>query len=118
MFFPIRRESYAYGRAPRWRRLSARDEKRRFRPICLPRGGPMDTSLTQGSRAPEPAEAQAPSRWGAFASFAFLVIWTASTIANVGIAMFDTATGWLMASMSPDPMVVSLIQTATSLPLF
>jgi predicted MFS family arabinose efflux permease len=69
------------------------------------------------SMPPEPAEA-APSRWGAFASLAFLVIWTASTTANIGIAMFDTATGWFMANMSKDPMVVSLIQTATSLPLF
>ena len=32
--------------------------------------------------------------------------------------MFDTATGWYMANMSRDPMIVSLIQTATSLPLF
>ena len=37
---------------------------------------------------------------------------------NLGIAMFDTATGWLMANMSRDPIVVSLVQTATSLPLF
>jgi MFS family permease len=49
---------------------------------------------------------------------AFLVIWTASTLSNIGIAMFDTATGWLMANMSRDPVIVSLIQTATSLPLF
>jgi len=54
---------------------------------------------------------------GAFASFAFLVIWAASTASNVGIAMFDTATGWFMSNMSRDPMVVALIQTATSLPL-
>jgi MFS family permease len=60
----------------------------------------------------------ARSRWGAFASAAFLVLWVASTMSNIGIAMFDTATGWLMASMSRDPIVVSLIQTATSLPLF
>lgn len=65
--------------------------------------------------SPTPGRA---SRWGAFASPAFLVIWTASTLSNVGIAMFDTATGWYMANMSRDPMVVSLIQTATSLPLF
>jgi predicted MFS family arabinose efflux permease len=67
---------------------------------------------------PRDAAAAAPSRWGAFASLAFAVIWGASTLANIGIAMFDTATGWLMANMSPNPMVVSLIQTATSLPLF
>ena len=58
------------------------------------------------------------SFWGAFASLAFAVIWAASTLSNVGIAMFDTATGFLVAKMSGDPMTVSLLQTATSLPLF
>ena len=69
-------------------------------------------------KAPEAAEDSPASRWGAFASLAFVVIWTASTVSNVGVAMFDTASGWYMANMSRDPMVVSLIQTATSLPLF
>jgi MFS family permease len=58
------------------------------------------------------------SFWGAFASLAFTVIWAASTLSNLGIAMFDTATGFLVARMSGDPMTVSLLQTATSLPLF
>ena len=58
------------------------------------------------------------SRWGAFASFAFALMWTASTVSNFGNAMFDAASGWFMANMSPDPTVVALIQTATSLPLF
>ena len=34
---------------------------------------------------------------------AFMVIWTASTVSNIGIAMFDTATGWFMANMSQRP---------------
>ena len=67
---------------------------------------------------PQAATGQSASRLGAFASLAFAVIWTASTLSNLGIAMFDTATGWYMANMSRDPMIVSLIQTATSLPLF
>ena len=76
-----------------------------------------EKELSGESRPPQPAE-PAPSRWGAFASFAFLVIWTASTVSNIGIAMFDTATGWFMSNMSRSPMAVALIQTATSLPLF
>ena len=39
-------------------------------------------------------------------------------VSNVGIAMFDTATGWFMTNLSHDPMLVSLVQAATSLPLF
>jgi len=32
--------------------------------------------------------------------------------------MFDTASGWFMTNLSADPLVVSLVQVATSLPLF
>ena len=67
---------------------------------------------------PEALALAPPSRWGAFAHLAFAIIWAASTVSNFGIAMFDAATGWFMANMSPDPTVVSLIQVATSLPLF
>jgi MFS family permease len=59
-----------------------------------------------------------PTRWGAFGYSAFTVIWSASVISNVGIAMFDTASGWFMTNLSADPLVVSLVQVATSLPLF
>jgi predicted MFS family arabinose efflux permease len=59
-----------------------------------------------------------PIRSGAFAQTAFTVIWTASMVSNVGIAMFDTASGWFMANLSANPMDVSLVQVATSLPLF
>jgi MFS family permease len=60
----------------------------------------------------------APSRWGAFGYAAFTVIWTASLVANVGAAMFDTASGWLITSLDANPMTVSLVQVAVSLPLF
>lgn len=59
-----------------------------------------------------------PTRWGAFGHAAFTVIWTASMVSNVGIAMFDTASGWFMTNLSGDPMLVSLVQAATTLPLF
>ena len=59
-----------------------------------------------------------PSRWGAFGYAAFTVIWAASTVSNVGTAMFDTASGWLMTSLSASPLDVSLVQVAVSLPLF
>jgi len=58
------------------------------------------------------------SRWGVFASRAFTVILVATSISNVGIAMFDTATSWLMTSLNPDPMMVSAVQVATTLPMF
>ena len=32
--------------------------------------------------------------------------------------MFDTASGWLITSLDANPMIVSLVQVAVSLPLF
>ena len=64
-----------------------------------------------------PAE-PAPSRWGPFSHLAFTVIWTVSLVSNIGTAMFDTASGWLITSIDPSPMMVSLVQVAVSLPLF
>lgn len=58
---------------------------------------------------------------GAFAPLrerAFLVLWVATIIANTGTWMRDTASGWLMASLSPSPTLVALVQAATTLPMF
>ena len=55
---------------------------------------------------------------GAFAHPAFAIVWTASTCALIGIAMYDTASGWLMTTFDLNPFDVSLLHTATTLPMF
>ena len=60
----------------------------------------------------------AVSKWGAFGHAAFTVIWVASIVSYIGTAMFDTASGWLMTGLNADPLAVSLVQVAVSLPLF
>jgi hypothetical protein len=60
----------------------------------------------------------APSRWGPFSHLAFTVIWSVSVVSDVGTAMFDTASGWLITSIDPNPLMVSLVQVAVSPPLF
>src|SRR5213079_1748294 len=37
---------------------------------------------------------------------------------NVGTWMHDTSAAWLMTGLAPSPLMVSLMQTATSLPFF
>ncbi|WP_158812719.1 MFS transporter [Methylocapsa sp. S129] len=75
--------------------------------------------MAEATESPSAAASEAaPSRWGAFSHAAFVVIWTASVVSNVGTAMFDTASGWLMTSLSASPLAVSLVQVAVSLPLF
>jgi MFS family permease len=53
-----------------------------------------------------------------FGNPAFTVILIASSLSNVGIAMFDTSMSWLMTNLNPDPMMVSAVQVATMLPMF
>ena len=53
-------------------------------------------------------------RWGVFSNLAFTVVLIASSASNVGFAMFDMSTNWLMTSLNPDPRMVSAVQVATS----
>src|SRR5579863_1709718 len=48
----------------------------------------------------------------------FRWLWIATVVSNVGTWMYNAASGWLMTSLNPSPLVVSLVQVATSLPLF
>ena len=52
-----------------------------------------------------------------FRHAAFSVIWTATLVSNVGGWMFSAASGWLMTSLNPDPLIVALVQAASTLPI-
>ena len=70
-----------------------------------------------GSRRPE-STGQVRSPWSPFRHAAFTVLWTATVVANIGTWMYNAASGWLMTSLNPDPFVVSMVQVATTLPMF
>jgi predicted MFS family arabinose efflux permease len=63
--------------------------------------------------APAPVSALAP-----FRSSAFTVLWLATVLSSIGTWMHDVGAGWLMTSLSPSPLMVALVQTATTLPIF
>ena len=58
------------------------------------------------------------SRLGAFSNAPFVVIWVATTFSLTGLAISDTSSAWLMTTLNPDPRAVSLVQVASSLPMF
>jgi MFS family permease len=70
-----------------------------------------DTGGTASSR-------KSGSLGAAFHHPVFVVIWTATLVSNVGSWMYSAASGWLMTSLDPDPLIVALVQTASTLPVF
>ena len=60
----------------------------------------------------------AGSPWRPFNQSTFTVLWTATLVSNIGTWMQNAAAGWLMTGLSPEPLVVALVQVATSLPMF
>jgi len=58
------------------------------------------------------------SAWAPFRHRIFAVIWTATVVSNIGTWMYNVACGWLMTSLSPDPLIVALVQVANTLPIF
>src|SRR5207245_9994339 len=48
----------------------------------------------------------------------FRVLWIAWIVANLGVWMQNVSGVWLMTTLSPSPVLIALMQTATSLPVF
>src|SRR5438046_2829729 len=65
-----------------------------------------------------PASTAVPSALDPFRHPTFAVIWTATVVSNIGGWMYSAASGWRMTSLNPDPLIVSLVQVATTLPIF
>jgi MFS family permease len=75
------------------------------------------SAVDASARLPDRIDATR-SAWAPFRHLAFTVLWIATVVSNVGTWMQNAAAGWLMTSLAPDPFMVSLVQVATSLPLF
>jgi MFS family permease len=53
-----------------------------------------------------------------FRSSLYRTLWIAALFSYIGGAMYDVGASWLMTSLAPNPLFVSLITTATTLPIF
>ncbi|HEX4266640.1 MAG TPA: MFS transporter [Steroidobacteraceae bacterium] len=71
-------------------------------------------STTPAAETPPPRI----SSWSAFRHPTFRIVWVATVVSNVGGWVSSTASGWLMTSLNPDPLAVSLVQVMSNLPLF
>ena len=68
--------------------------------------------------SPEPARPARPSAWTPLAIATFRAVWLASLASNIGIWLGNVGTAWLMTELRPTPIMVTLVQAATSLPVF
>src|SRR5262245_43896271 len=73
-------------------------------------------SPVKGSETASSESAASP--WSPLRQAVFRSIWTAAVISNIGTWMQSVGTAWLMTSLTPSPLLVALMQTATSLPVF
>jgi MFS family permease len=48
----------------------------------------------------------------------YRALWIAALFSYIGAAMYDVGASWLMTSLAPNPLFVSLITTASTLPIF
>jgi predicted MFS family arabinose efflux permease len=57
------------------------------------------------------------SSWAPFQHRIFTLVWIATVISNIGGWMYSAAAGWFMTTLTTDPLMVSLVQVANSLPV-
>jgi MFS family permease len=57
------------------------------------------------------------SAWAPLRRRVFFALWIAALASNLGTWMQNVGAAWLMTSLSKSPLMVSLIQTASSLPI-
>ena len=58
------------------------------------------------------------SGWSPFRDSLYIALWIAALFSYIGAAMYDVGASWLMTSLAPDPLFVSLIITASTCPFF
>jgi MFS family permease len=74
--------------------------------------------VVQAKALTDSASAAKASAWSPLSIPVFRTLWIATLASNIGTWMHDIGAGWLMTSLSPSPVMVALVQTATTLPIF
>ena len=64
----------------------------------------------------EPLAAESP--WAALATPAFRALWIAALVSNLGTWIQDVGEVWTMTSLTSSPLLIALVETATTFPVF
>jgi len=66
---------------------------------------------------PDPPTAPAATAWSPLRYPVFRMLWLTWLAANLSMFMSDVAAAWLMTSLTASPVMVALVQTASTLPV-
>jgi MFS family permease len=58
------------------------------------------------------------SAWAPLSEPLFRALWIAAVISNIGSLLQSVGAAWMMTSLTSSPLMVSLVQTAATLPIF
>lgn len=76
-----------------------------------------DISLMSQPSGADTSPGSPAGAWGPLQLPAFRIFWLASLGSNIGTWINTTTSGWVMTDLSSSPVMVSLVQAATSLPV-
>lgn len=81
---------------------------------------PVGSTLASpaGTTPISPPPREPGALWRPFRVRAFALIWSAALVSNTGTWLQQVGAAWLMTSLAPSPLLVSLVQAATLLPVF
>lgn len=65
-----------------------------------------------------PLHPSSHSPWSPLRRPVFRALWIATVVSNLGTWMQNVGASWLMTALSPSPLIVAMVQAATSLPVF
>jgi MFS family permease len=66
----------------------------------------------------KPLHADEHSPWSPLRQRIFRALWIATIVSNLGTWMQNVGASWLMTALSPSPLIIAMVQAATSLPAF
>lgn len=58
------------------------------------------------------------SPWAPLQQPLFRALWIATVVSSIGTWVHEVGAGWLMVTLNPEPVMVSLVQAASTLPIF
>lgn len=79
---------------------------------------PSGRLLEEPGATPATQPAKVTSTWAPLRTPTFRLLWSVTLVANICVWMNDVAAAWMMTSLTTSPVLVALVQTASTLPVF